>query len=169
DELNSLCVIWAAGISGNTVKGLSSRSVLPNGRIIVNDLNEVKWVKDVYAIGDISIHMSPENPNGHPQVAPVAIQQAENLAKNLNRSLKNKAFQSFKYIDKGSMATVGRNKAVVELSFLKFGGTMAWLTWMFVHLMSIIGIKNRIFILINWLYNYFTFNLSLRLILKERK
>jgi NADH dehydrogenase len=169
DQLNSSCVIWAAGISGNAAKGLPTESIQTNGRIIVNEYNEVLSAKDVFAIGDIAINKSTGNPNGHPQVAPVAIQQAENLAGNLNRSLKNKPLKPFTYIDKGSMATVGRNRAVVELSILKFGGTMAWLTWMFVHLMSIIGIKNRFFILINWVYNYFTFNLSLRLILKERK
>lgn len=115
-------------------------------------------MENIFAIGDLALMKTPEYPNGHPQVAPVAIQQAENLARYFLTESENKKPQPFSYKDKGTMATVGRNLAVVELPFAKFGGFFAWATWMFVHLMSILGIKNRFFIFINWLTNYFTYN-----------
>lgn len=164
--IRSLCVVWAAGVKAQPVAGVPADSIGKNGRIIVNEFNEVTTLKNVYAIGDISLVKTEETPNGHPQLAPVAIQQARNLAKNIVRSFENRPLFPFKYIDKGSMATVGRNLAVVELPFIRFGGFTAWLTWMFIHLMSILGIKNRFFIFINWVSNYFTYNLSLRLIIK---
>jgi NADH dehydrogenase len=168
-QINSLCVIWAAGVRALPVKGIPVELTGRNGRILVNEFNQVLPLDNVYAIGDIALMKTGELPDGHPQVAPVAIQQAANLANNIHRILRNKSLKKFKYINKGSMATVGRNLAVVEIGFLKFSGIMAWLTWMFVHLMSILGIKNRFFIFINWVSNYFTYNLSLRLILKPLK
>ena len=162
-------VVWAAGMKGTPVTGLPAGTFLPNGRISVNEFNKVNGTDNIYAIGDIASMATSEYPSGHPQVAPGAIQQAENLAKNLVREKQNKPLLPFRYKDKGTMATVGRNLAVVDLPFLKFGGFFAWVTWMFVHLMSIIGIKNRFFIFVNWLTNYFTYNLSLRLIIKPRK
>lgn len=162
-------VVWAAGMKGRPLKGLPEKALMPNGRIRVNEFSEVKGVDHVYALGDIAAMILPSFPNGHPQVAPAAIQQAENLAQNLLRKREGKQPRSFQYKDKGTMATVGRNLAVVELSFLKFGGFFAWFTWMFVHLMSILGIKNKFFIFTNWVSNYFTYNLSLRLIIKPRK
>jgi NADH dehydrogenase len=110
--------------------------------------------------------LNPDESNGHPQVAQVAIQQAKNLAKNFIAMNKQKPIRPFKYIDRGSMATIGRNRAVVDLNFLKFSGFIAWLTWMFVHLMAIVGVKNRLLIFINWMWNYLTYDQSLRLILK---
>jgi NADH dehydrogenase len=162
-------VVWAAGMKGVPVTGLPAGTFLPNGRISVNEFNKVNETVNIYAIGDISSMATSEYPSGHPQVAPVAIQQAENLANNLLREKQKKPLLPFRYKDKGTMATVGRNLAVVDLPFIKFGGFFAWATWMFVHLMSIIGIKNRFFIFVNWLTNYFTYNLSLRLIIKPRK
>lgn len=162
-------VVWAAGMKGTPLPGLPAGAFLPNGRISVNEFNKVNGTNNIYAIGDIASMVTSEYPSGHPQVAPVAIQQAENLAKNLVREKQKKPLLPFRYTDKGTMATVGRNLAVVDLPFLKFGGFFAWATWMFVHLMSIIGIKNRFFIFVNWLTNYFTYNLSLRLIIKPRK
>lgn len=162
-------VVWAAGMKGIPVNGLPREVILPNGRISVDHFNRVKNTNEIFAIGDIASMQTSQFPHSHPQVAPVAIQQAENLAQNFIRENKNLALQPFRYKNKGTMATVGRNLAVVELPFLKFSGFFAWITWMFVHLMSILGIKNRFFIFINWLTNYFTYNLSLRLIIKPRK
>lgn len=167
--INSLCVVWAAGVRASPLPGIPENLIGKNGRILVNRFNEVEPWQDVFAIGDIALLKTEMYPAGHPQVAPVAIQQAENLARNMKRSTLNKSPKPFRYIDKGSMATVGRNLAVVELPFLKFSGITAWFTWMFIHLMSILGIKNRFFIFINWFSNYFTYNLSLRLILKPFK
>ena len=156
-------------MKGVSVKGIPDEVVMPGGRIQVNAYNEVKGLDHVYAIGDIAAMVSDEYPKGHPQVAPVAIGQAENLAQNFKRAQERKQLKPFRYKDKGVMATVGRNLAVVELPFLKFGGFLAWFTWMFVHLMSILGIKNRFFIFINWVTSYFSYNLSLRLIIKPGK
>ena len=167
--INSSTVIWAAGVQANRLLGLPKDSLDRGNRIIVDTFHEVKNCKDIYAIGDISILRDEKYPNGHPQVAQVAIQQAENLALNILSINKNKQKRPFTYKDKGTMATVGRNLAVAELRFIKLSGILAWLIWMFVHLMSILGIKNRFFIFINSISNYFTFNLSLRLILKEKR
>lgn len=162
-------VVWAAGMKGTTLNGIHQKGVSPSGRIAVDAFNKVKGMEDIFAIGDIAFMETSQYPNGHPQVAPVAIQQAENLSRNLMAEIEQKEQKSFIYKDKGTMATVGRNLAVVELPFAKFGGFFAWVIWMFVHLMSILGIKNRFFIFINWLTNYFTYNLSLRLIIKPKK
>jgi NADH:ubiquinone reductase (H+-translocating) len=162
-------VVWAAGMKGATLNGIPPAALSQNGRIEVDSFNRVKGLENLFAIGDLALMRTPEYPNGHPQVAPVAIQQAENLARYFLTEGENKKPKPFSYKDKGTMATVGRNLAVVELPFAKFGGFFAWATWMFVHLMSILGIKNRFFIFVNWLTNYFTYNLSLRLIIKPRK
>lgn len=167
--IKSLSVIWTAGVQANNLLGLPITSLSKGGRIIVNEFHEVRNCNDIYAIGDISILSDRDYPIGLPQVAQVAIQQAKNLAYNILGENKNKTQKPFRYKDKGTMATVGRNLAVVELPYIKFSGIFAWLTWMFVHLMSILGIKNRFFILINWVSNYFTSNLSLRLIIKEKR
>ncbi len=168
--VKSSCVVWAAGVKPVHLDGMPEEVLTKRGRINTNEYNRVESLDNVYVIGDLAGMSTPDYPNGHPQVAPAAIQQAENLAKNLKRSLKNKPLKPFRYVDKGSMATVGRNLAVVELPFVKFGGLFAWLTWMFVHLMSIVGVKNRFFVLINWISNYFSSsNLSLRLILSAQK
>lgn len=162
-------MVWAAGMKGIHIKGLPAGAFVHGGRIAVNEFNRVKGYEHIYALGDIAAMATPEYAKGHPQVAPVAIQQAKNFVENLIRERQNKTLKPFKYKDKGTMATVGRNLAVVELPGLKFGGFIAWFIWMFVHLMSILGIKNRFFIFINWLTNYFTYNLSLRLIIKPGK
>lgn len=162
-------VIWAAGMKGVPINGLPENVFIQGGRIEVNEFNQVKGLKEEYAIGDIAAIPNHKFPNGHPQVAPAAIQQAENLAKNFIREKQNKKLIPFTYKNKGTMATVGRNLAVVELPYINFGGFLAWFTWMFVHLMSILGIKNKFFIFINWVTSYFTYNLSLRLIIKPGK
>ncbi|WP_420384761.1 NAD(P)/FAD-dependent oxidoreductase [Roseivirga sp.] len=158
-------VIWAAGVTGNIMDGLPKDSI-KGGRIIVNEFSEVKGLQDVYAIGDIAGMYSDEFPKGHPMVAPVAIQQAINVANNLKRANKQKGPKAFKYRDKGSMATIGRNKAVVDLPKFHFGGLFAWMVWMFVHLMSIVGFRNRLVILTNWVWNYMTYDRGTRLIIR---
>ncbi|OEK02762.1 NADH dehydrogenase [Roseivirga sp. 4D4] len=158
-------VIWAAGVTGNIIDGLPEGTV-ERGRILVNEFNQLKGYEDVYAIGDIAMMKTKDYPNGFPMVAPVAMQQAEYLGKNLKRKIKDKPFVPFKYKDKGSMATIGRNRAVVDLPKFHFGGFVAWLVWMFVHLMSIVGFRNRLVVLSNWVWNYMTYDRGTRLIIR---
>jgi NADH dehydrogenase len=157
-------VIWAAGVTGNLFDGIPEETVL-GGRIQVDAYNRVKGVDEVYAIGDIAIMPSDEYPKGHPMVAPVAMQQATLLGKNLKKK-EISSWRPFVYKDKGSMATVGRNKAVVDLPKFRFSGFFAWLVWMFVHLMSIVGFRNRLVVLSNWIWNYFTYDRGTRLIMR---
>ena len=159
-------LIWAAGVKGQMPNGINPGSIVRGNRIKVNRFNVVDGFSEIYAIGDIAYMETEKFPYGHPQVAQVALQQAGNLAKNLLNIQNKKELISFVYNDKGSMATVGRNRAVVDLPRLKFSGFPAWLVWMFVHLMSIVGVKNRLVIFINWLWNYMTYDQSLRLILR---
>ncbi len=165
ETIPSATVIWAAGIKGNVPEGIQPELVVRGNRIKVDRRSKVLNSNNIYAIGDIASMETPKYPNGHPQVAQGAMQQADRLAKNL---LKPGAAQDFEYYDKGSMATVGRNLAVVDLPRpkLHFGGFFAWLIWMSLHLMLILGVKNRFFVFMNWLYNYITTDQSLRLILK---
>lgn len=159
-------LIWAAGITGTYPEGIGKESLTHGNRIKVNRYNEMVSANHVFVIGDVSFMETPNYPNGHPQVAQVAIQQAKNLAKNIIRIQKGQNLKEFEYSDKGSMATVGRDLAVVDLPNLKFGGRIAWFVWMFVHLMSIVGVKNRVLIFINWFWNYVTYDQSLRLLIK---
>jgi len=167
-QLKTHTLIWAAGIKGNPVKGIQPDNILPNGRVKTNLFNEVIGHPDIYAIGDIAFIEDPKLERGHPQVAQVAIQQADNLANNLTRLEKSQSTRPFRYKDLGSMATIGRNKAVVDLPFWHFQGFFAWAVWLFVHLMSILGVKNRLFIFLEWMWNYFTFDQSLRLVIKQK-
>ena len=131
-------------------------------------MNKVFETKNIYAVGDAAIMTVDKNyPNGHPQLAQTAIQQGKLLAKNLKRQLEGKKMDLFHYKNLGTMATIGRNKAVVDLPKYKFHGFFAWLVWMLVHLRSILGIKNKWIVFMNWVWNYFTYNLSLRLIIKR--
>ncbi|MBN9299910.1 MAG: FAD-dependent oxidoreductase [Filimonas sp.] len=164
-------VIWAAGIKGNVPPGIDPALIVRGNRIKVDRLNRIEGFSNVYVIGDLAWMPTPKYPNGHPQLATVAIKQAENLGKNLIRMAKdsNAALNEYEYFDKGSMATVGRNKAVVDLPRPKvhFGGFFAWVIWMSLHLMLILGVKNKLQIFINWLYKYFTYDQSLRLLFRE--
>ena len=162
-------VIWAAGIKGNTLKGLPETSVVRGNRVKVDQYSAVEGLEQVYAIGDIAFMEEDGYPYGHPQVAQVAMQQGKQLAKNFKALLKNKAMSPFKYNDKGSMATIGRHLAVVDLPKFKFSGFFAWFVWLFVHLFSIIGTRNKIMVFINWVWNYFTYDQSLRLIMKSKE
>ena len=159
-------LIWAAGVQGQMPTGINADLVVRGNRIKVNRFNQVEALTDIFAIGDIAYMETEAYPNGHPQVAQVALQQATNLTQNFLNIQNKKALKPFKYRDKGSMATVGRNRAVVDLPRLHFAGFWAWLVWMFVHLMSIVGVKNRLVIFINWLWNYMTYDQSLRLIIR---
>jgi NADH dehydrogenase len=168
-HIETKTVIWAAGISGVVPAGLPEESIGRGRRLLVDEFNRIKGFEDVYAIGDVSVMPTADYPNGHPQVAQVAIQQGLNLSRNFLCIKRNWKLSKFKYIDRGSMATIGRNRAVADLSFIKFSGFIAWLTWMFVHLMAIVGVKNRLLIFINWMWNYMTYDQSLRLILWAAK
>ena len=162
-------LIWAAGIKGNPVHGLGTDIIGRGGRLKVDAHNLVENQPNIYAIGDIALMTTEKYENGHPQVAQVAIQQAGLLAKNLKRKEKGQALKAFKYLDKGSLATVGRNLAVADLPFVSFQGFAAWVLWLFVHLMAILGVKNRLFVFINWAWSYLTYDQSLRLLIKPRK
>lgn len=164
--IHSRCLIWAAGVKGVSIPGIPTGSAAANNRILVNQYNLVKDLPRVYAIGDIALMQDKLLPKGHPQVAQVAIQQARLLAKNLQKIESGKPLIAFQYKDKGSLATVGRNLALAEIGKLKLKGFVAWFVWMLVHLMSIIGIKNRLFVLINWMWQYITYDQSLRLIIR---
>lgn len=169
--IESSLVIWAAGIKGNVPAGIDPSLIARGNRIKVDRHSLVQGTKNIYAIGDLAYMEEPAFPNGHPQVAPVAIQQGELLAENLKRiERKSTQFYEFVYNDKGSMATVGRNKAVVDMPKpkLHFKGLFAWLIWMGLHLMLILGVKNRFFVFLNWLYSYITYDQNLRLIFKSR-
>jgi NADH dehydrogenase len=164
--LESKNVIWTAGITGNIIGGLSQEVTAPGMRIRVDRTSRVKGYGNIYAIGDIAYMETPKYPKGHPQVANVAINQGKNLARNFTRMTKGKKLAEYEYRDLGSMATVGRNKAIVDLPMVSFHGYLAWYFWMFLHLMLILSVRNKLIIFINWAWNYFTKNSSLRLILK---
>jgi NADH:ubiquinone reductase (H+-translocating) len=168
-HIETKTVIWAAGISGVVPEGFPDESIGRGRRLVVDEYNRVTGFDDIFAIGDVSVMPSSDYPNGHPQVAQVAIQQGLNLSRNFLLMKRNSEIRPFRYKDRGSMATIGRNRAVADLSFIKFSGFIAWLTWMFVHLMAIVGVKNRLLIFINWMWNYLTYDQSLRLILWAAK
>lgn len=160
-------LIWTAGVRGETMPGLPQECIARNGRIFTDEYNRVKGLEDsVYAIGDIALVESPEFPRGYPMVAQPAIQQARNLAKNLN---KGEFLSKFKYSDRGSMATIGRNRAVADLPGFSFAGRVAWWIWMLIHLVSILGMRNKLNVLLNWIWNYCTYSTSLRLLLRPTK
>jgi NADH dehydrogenase len=158
-------VIWAAGISGVKLKGIPEEAYTRGNRLVVDRHNELKNLKDVYAIGDIAYMETNKFPKGHPQLAAVANEQAEMLAKNFVRLSKDVMLKPFEYHDKGSMATIGKRKAVVDLPQFSFQGRLAWFTWMFVHLMLILSIKNRLLIFVNWAFSYFTNDSTLRVLM----
>jgi NADH dehydrogenase len=171
--IETATLIWAAGIKGNVPAGIDASLVVRGNRIKVNRRCQVEGMENVYAIGDVAYMEEPKYPKGHPQVAPVAMQQADMLDHNLTRLNMRSGkqhFIDFEYYDKGSMATVGRNLAVVDLPkpAWSFGGFLAWLIWMSLHLMLILGVKNRFFVFLNWVYSYFTRDQNLRIILKSK-
>lgn len=168
-EIPTQTVIWVSGICANKIEGFPAESIGHAGRFLTDRFCRVKGLKDVYAIGDISlIEGDEEYPLGHPQLAQVAMQQAKTVAKNLKAIAKGEEPKPFKYKNLGVMATIGRNHAVAEISGKKFGGFPAWVLWLIVHLRSILGVKNKTFILLNWIWNYINYKQSLRLILKAK-
>lgn len=171
-SIESSMVIWAAGIKGNIPTGIDASLIARGNRIKVTRQCMVQGFENIFAIGDVAYMEEPAYPKGHPQVAPVAMQQADMLARYFKTLIKNKPgkrIPEFTYFDKGSMATVGRNLAVVDIPKprMHIGGFMAWMIWMSLHLMLILGVKNRFFIFLNWLYAYFTRDQNLRLIFKK--
>ncbi|MBT1702484.1 NAD(P)/FAD-dependent oxidoreductase [Chryseosolibacter indicus] len=170
EKLISKTLIWAAGVKGNPVDGLNAESLGKASRIKVDEFNRVKGYNNIFAIGDVALmEGDPLYPNGHPMMAPPAMQQGKLVAKNIKRLMNNQSLKAFRYKNKGAMATIGRNKAVVDLKTLKFQGFFAWLVWMFVHLISIIGFKNKFFVFMNWLLSYFSYDKSNRLIIARPK
>ncbi|WP_126971253.1 NAD(P)/FAD-dependent oxidoreductase [Gynurincola endophyticus] len=172
ETIDTAMVIWAAGIKGNLPKGVDPELIVRGNRLKVDRQSKVIGMNNIYALGDIASMSTELYPNGHPQVASAAIQQADLLADNLQRIESRSSpnnLVNFEYNDKGSMATVGRNLAVVDIPKPKihFKGFFAWLIWMGLHLMLILGVKNRLFVFLNWFYNYFTYDQSLRLLFKN--
>lgn len=160
-------VIWVSGVSANYLSGISKDNIGRAGRILVDEYNRVKGMDNVFAVGDICLQTEEHYPNGHPQVAQVALQQGRLLAKNLQCLAHKQKFKPFHYRDKGSLATVGRNRAVADLPYLRTQGFFAWFLWMAVHLRSILGVRNRLEILLNWIWNYLTYDQAIRLIFKN--
>lgn len=167
-EFQTKTMIWAAGIEGSFPKGLNIEKVRGN-RIVVDQNNQVPGQDDVFVIGDVAYIQSEQYPNGNPMLASVASQQGAHLAKNLKLLAKNKPMTPFVYKDKGTMATIGRNKAVVDLPFFKFGGFFGWITWMFVHLMLLVDFRSRLVVFINWVWSYLKYDKGTRLIIREFK
>lgn len=165
EEIPSKNVIWAAGVTGNVIEGLDQAQLVHN-RYVVDRLNKLENYDNIYAIGDVAYMETPLYPKAHPQVANVAINQAKNLGKNILSMLKdeNATLNPYEYKDLGMMATIGKHKAVVELPFLRFKGPLAWYVWMFLHLMLILSVRNKLVIFFNWAWSYFTKDTSLRLI-----
>ena len=167
-EMKTRTVIWVSGIVANAVEGIQAEALGRGRRILVDEHNEVKGLTNVFAIGDQGIMTADANyPNGHPQLAQVAIQQARLLARNLRARQEGKPLSPFHYKDLGSMATIGRNRAVAEIGGAKWGGFTAWMLWLVVHLRSILSVRNKVIVLLNWIWNYVTYDRSLRLILKR--
>jgi len=164
-EIVSQTMIWAAGVKGNIIEGLKEES-LQHGRYKVNSNLKVQGTNNVFAVGDAAGLVTDKNPRGYPMVAQVAIQQGRYLADNLLNTSNNKEPNPFVYKDKGSMATIGRNKAVVDLPMFKFSGFFAWMVWMLVHLMFLVGFRNKITVFIGWVWNYLTYDRATRLIIR---
>ncbi|MEJ7913710.1 MAG: NAD(P)/FAD-dependent oxidoreductase, partial [Chitinophagaceae bacterium] len=159
-------VLWAAGVAGDFPEGISPDVVVGGRRIETDAINRVKGHPNIFAIGDVASVVTPETPNGHPGVAQVAMQQGRQLAKNLLAVIEGRQTIPFKYQDKGSMATVGRNKAVADLGRYKTQGLRAWVLWCFVHLFSLVGGRNKLVVFISWMAKYFSYNSSSRLIIR---
>lgn len=167
NEIRSRNVFWVAGISPNGLAGMKEDAAM-RGRVLIDDYCRVKGYEDIFAIGDTSLQITDKTPKGHAQVAQVALQMATNLAKNLNGKKKNKKERKFVYQDRGSLATIGKNAAVADLGPFKFSGRVAWWLWLFVHIMTIVGMRNRLSVFINWVWNYLNYDVSLRLYIRPK-
>lgn len=167
--MNTKTLIWAAGVKASVPMGIPPAVVVKGGRVKVDEYSRLSGVTNVFAIGDVSYMETKDWPHGHPQLANVAINQAKNLAVNMKRMLRNEELKPFRYKNPGTMATIGKRKAVVDLPSFSFQGVFAWLTWMFLHLMLILSVKNKLIIFIEWAISYFTNDTTLRLILLPSK
>ena len=160
-------VLWVAGVKPNSLKGLAE-TAYNRGRLAVNEYNQVQGYDNIFAIGDTSLLISDKSPKGHPQVAQVALQMAKRLAKNLNTTINSNNWEKFTYVDKGSLATIGRNAAVADLGKFRFGGWFAWWLWLWVHILSIVGMRNKVSVFIDWVWSYLNYDVSLRLFIKPK-
>ncbi len=163
--LRSRNIFWVAGVKPNSLKGLAETSY-NRGRLLVNEFNQVEGYDNVFAVGDTALLLSDKSPKGHPQVAQVALQMAKRLAKNLNNSIKGEEWEKFAYSDRGSLATIGRNAAVADLGKFRFGGWFAWWLWLWVHILSIVGMRNKVSVFIDWVWSYLNYDVSLRLFIR---
>ncbi len=169
-ELKAATFVWSAGVTGAPVNGIKGNALIEQAnRYKVNEYNQIEGFTNVFAIGDIALMATKDYERGHPMVAQPAIQQGKHLAKNLLAIHNNKPLKPFTYFDKGSMATIGRNKAVVDINKLRFGGFFAWFVWMFIHLIFLVGFRNKVVTLFNWVYNYINFDKASRLIITPFK
>jgi len=161
-------LIWAAGVKGNIIKGINENAIVSGNRIKVNQFNQVEGLENVFAIGDVAAMVTNENPNGHPMVAQAAIQQGKTLANNILSKIKNGDFKTpFCYVDKGSMATIGKKDAVADLKIAFLNGRIGWLLWSFIHLISITGFKNKFKVAINWMFKYLSYEKANQLIIRK--
>lgn len=158
--------IWSAGVEGNIPEGIIKNALAPGNRIKVDEYCKIVGLENAYAVGDVAAIITEDFPKGHPMVAPVAMQMGALVAKNLVNEGKGKTIKAFVYNDKGSMATVGKNRAVVEVNKYKTQGAFAWFIWMFVHIISLIGFRNKMVVFVNWLWNYFNYDRGIRLIIR---
>ena len=166
-SINTQNVLWSAGVKGALVDGLPKEVIARGNRILADEYNRVIGFNNIFAIGDVAAVITNEQPNGLPGVAPVAIQQGKQLAKNIIHLIKQEKPEPFKYFDQGSMATVGRNRAVVDMGKIRFQGIFAWFVWMFVHLMSLVGFRNKLVTFVNWVWSYFSYDRGTRLIIRQ--
>jgi NADH dehydrogenase len=173
EHLCTRTLIWAAGVTCSLLDGFPSQAIARGNRLNVNNVNLVKGFENIFAIGDIAAMITPENPEGYAMMAQPAMQQGKWLGKNFKRLFQKKKMRPFQYNDRGSMATIGRNRAVADLNVFgttyKTQGFKAWFIWMFVHLISLIGFRNRLVVMINWMWSYFSYDTGIRLIIGRKK
>lgn len=167
NKIRTRNVFWVAGVKPNSINGLDE-SAYTRGRLTVNEFNQVNGYEDIFAIGDTALLISEKSPKGHPQVAQVALQMARRLAKNLNNIEGRHSWEKFEYVDKGSLATIGRNAAVADLGKFRFGGWFAWWLWLWVHILSIVGMRNKVSVFIDWVWSYLNYDVSLRLFIRPK-
>lgn len=158
-------LVWVSGVASQHFEGLPDEVVGHAGRLLVNEYNQLQNSSNIFVLGDLCLQYEKSYPKGHPQVAPVAIQQGKLLASNLKKLEKGEALKPFKYFNQGTLATIGRNKAVADIKSLRLHGFIAWMVWMLVHLRSILGVRNKLTVLFDWIWNYLTYDQSMRFII----
>lgn len=167
--IDAVTFIWSAGVQGTVIPGIDPSLLARGRRIRVDHYNRIQGMEDIFAIGDIALMEEEKYPNGHPMVAQGAIQQATNLARNLVAMQGGKALIPFRYKDLGSLATIGRNRAVADFPVIRLNGFIAWFLWLVIHLMTLVGFRNRVIVLVNWMWNYFSYDRAIRLIVRKVK